>query len=71
MRRLTSKSVVKYPGLTGGLPLILFVWSVIEVGGMRGVAVKCIDIPQNTDSARQLTSLPLTLRHESVGIKQD
>ena len=44
------KSVVKYSGSTGRLPLILRIWSIIEVSGMRGVAVKCIDIPQNTDS---------------------
>jgi hypothetical protein len=30
--------------------LILDIWSVSEVGGMWSVAVKCIDIPQNTDS---------------------
>ena len=36
------------------LPLILLVLSVLEVGGMDGVAVKCIDIIQNTDSVGSL-----------------
>jgi hypothetical protein len=31
------------------LPLILSVLSTSEVGGMCGVAVKCLDITQNTD----------------------
>ena len=43
------KSVVKGPGSTGELPLILVVLNADAVGGMCGVAVKCIDITQNTD----------------------
>jgi uncharacterized integral membrane protein len=31
------------------LPLILAILSMYEVGGMCGVAVKCLDITQNTD----------------------
>ena len=43
------KSVVKVCGSTVKLPLILVFLSTVEVGGMWCVAVKCIDIPQNTD----------------------
>ena len=49
MRRLANKSVVKSGGLTVKLPLILLVLSKVEVVGMRSVAVKCIEITQNTD----------------------
>ncbi len=50
MRRRSSKSVVKYFSLTGEVQLILEDLSTDEVGGMDGVAVKCLDIVQNTDS---------------------
>ena len=40
---------MKYPGLTRGLPLKLLTWDTHAAGGMCGVAVKCIDITQNTD----------------------
>ena len=43
------KSVVKVCGSTVKLQLILSVLSTVEVGGIRGVAVKCLDITQNTD----------------------
>ncbi len=36
-------------GLNPGEPLKLVVLSGREVGGMRGVAVKCVDIAQNSD----------------------
>ena len=49
MRRWSFKSAVKVCGLTIKLPLILGDLSVFEVGGMRSVAVKCIDITQNSD----------------------
>ena len=49
MRRLFDKSVVKVCRLTVGLPLILLDLNMDEVGGMCSVAVKCIDITQNTD----------------------
>ena len=49
MRRLRVKSAVKYRGSTPGLPMILACWDTDEAGGMCGVAVKCIDIAQNTD----------------------
>jgi hypothetical protein len=42
--------VVKSYSLTVELPLILLILSVDEVGGMCHVAVKCIDMTQNTDS---------------------
>ncbi len=49
------KSVVKACGLTVGLPLILSILSAVEVGGIHGVAVKCIDTMRNTD--REASSL--------------
>ncbi len=39
----------KSRGLNPGEPLKLCGWGRREVGGMRGVAVKCIDIAQNSD----------------------
>ncbi len=39
----------KSPGFTPDEPLKLVVLSWREVCGMRGVAVKCIDIAKNTD----------------------
>ncbi len=47
MREL--KSVGKFVGSTGKLQLILGVLSAAEVGGIRGVAVKCLDITKNSD----------------------
>ena len=38
------KSVVKAGSLTVELPLILVLLSVVEVGGISHVAVKCIDM---------------------------
>ena len=35
-------------GLTHELPLKLPNWSEVEVGGIPGVAVKCVDIGRNT-----------------------
>ena len=49
MRRWAIKSVVKVCRSTIKLPLKLVVLSMDEVGGMRGVAVKCIEITQNSD----------------------
>ncbi len=49
------KSAVKVCGSTVKLPLKLADLSV-EVGGMRGVAVKCIDITQNSDCEGSLLS---------------
>ncbi len=54
MRRRSSKSVVEYFSLTGEVQLILEDLSTDEVGGMDGVAVKCLDIVQNTDSEGSL-----------------
>ncbi len=39
----------KSQGLNPGEPLKLAGWSWREVRGMRGVAVKCLDIAQNPD----------------------
>ena len=50
MRRRFIKSAVKYDSLTVEVPLILENLSTDEVCGMDGVAVKCLDIVQNTDS---------------------
>ncbi len=41
--------MVKVRSLTVELPLILKDLSTDEVGGMSHVAVKCVDITQNTD----------------------
>ena len=43
------KSVVKVCGSTVKLQLILDILRVVAVGGMYGVAVKCLEIIQNTD----------------------
>ena len=64
------KSVVKVCGSTVKLQLILDILSAVEAGGIRGVAVKCLDITKNSDCEGSL-ELQLTLRLESVGIKQD
>ncbi len=41
--------MVKYSRLTVEVPLILQGLKQVEAAGMDGVAVKCIDIIQNTD----------------------
>ena len=46
--------MLKYPGLTGRVALILMDLSRVEVGGIDGVAVKCLDIVKNTDSEGSL-----------------
>ncbi len=48
-RRRVVKSVVKVCGSTVKLQLILASLSTVEVGGIRGVAVKCLDITKNSD----------------------
>ncbi len=40
---------MKAPGSTWEWHLILANWSVIEDGGIPGVAVKCVDIGRNTN----------------------
>ena len=50
MRRREIKSAVKFSGSTGDVPLILVSLSTDEVGGIYGVAVKCIDTVKNSDS---------------------
>jgi hypothetical protein len=54
VRRRLNKSVVKDCGSTIELPLILLSLSIVEVGGIDGVAVKCIDIVKNTDCVGSL-----------------
>ncbi len=54
MRRRSYKSVVKYGSLTVEAQLILQDLSTDEVGGIDGVAVKCLDIVKNTDSEGSL-----------------
>ena len=46
--------MVKYLSLTERVPLILRGLSTDEVGGIDGVAVKCLDIVKNTDSEDSL-----------------
>jgi hypothetical protein len=46
--------VVKYVSLTERVPLILQNLSTDEVGGIDGVAVKCLDIVKNTYSEGSL-----------------
>ena len=48
MRRRSSKSEVKSTGLTCELLLKLLILSEVEVGGIPGVAVKCVEIGRNT-----------------------
>ncbi len=48
MRRREIKLVGKCLGLTEELQLKLIVLSVGEESGIRGVAVKCVDIRRNT-----------------------
>ena len=50
------KSVVKVCGSTVKLQLILVALSAVEAGGIRGVAVKCLDITKNSDCEGSLLS---------------
>jgi hypothetical protein len=51
-----TKSVVKACSLTTEVPLKLVVLSTVEVVGMHHVAVKCLDMIQNTNcEGRQLS----------------
>ena len=71
MRRRTVKSAVKYHGSTVGLPLILADLSTIGAGGMCHVAVKCIDMTQNTDregSWRNDTDAEARKRGDQTGL---
>ena len=45
---------MKYMGLTHELLLKLLVLSEVEVGGIPGVAVKCVDIGRNTSGEGDL-----------------
>ena len=46
--------MVKDCSSTVEMPLILIILSTVEVGGIYGVAVKCIDTIKNTDSEGSL-----------------
>ncbi len=46
---MVVKSVEKVCGSTIKLQLILAALRTVEVGGIRGVAVKCLDITKNSD----------------------
>ncbi len=48
MRRRLGKSAVKSMGVTHKLLLKLWSLSEVEVGGIPGVAVKCVEIGRNT-----------------------
>ncbi len=48
-RRGVVNAVVKVCGSTVKLQLRLVALSTVEVGGIRGVAVKCLDITKNSD----------------------
>ena len=48
MRRRIGKSVVKSMGLTHDVLLKLLILSEVEVSGIPGVAVKCVEIGRNT-----------------------
>ena len=71
MRRREIKSGVKDGCSTIAVPSILVFLGEVEVGGIQGVAVKCIDTLKNSDCEGSLLDFSPTLRHESVGIKQD
>ena len=49
--------MVKNRGSTSAVPLILVVLSAVKAGGMQSVAVKCVDILQNSDSEGSLLRL--------------
>ena len=49
MRRRIGKSEVKSMGLTHELLLKLLILSEVEVGGIPGVAVKCVEMWRNTE----------------------
>ncbi len=48
---------MKYTGSTRGLHLKLFCLSEVEVGGIPGVAVKCVEIGRNTSGEGGLLGL--------------
>ena len=48
--------MVKAGSSTVELPLILMILNMVEVGGIGHVAVKCLDMIQNTDSVGSLLS---------------
>ena len=68
--------LVKSRGSTPDRPCGLSGSSVVEAGGIPGVAVECVEIRKNTGGEGGLLGsdrkvLKLTLRRDSVGSKQD
>ncbi len=55
---------------TSALQRELVSLSTHKVGGIRGVAVKCLDITKNSDCEGS-SGAQLTLKLESAGIEQD
>ena len=71
MRRRFRKFGVKSPGLTGRVRRKLRGWSVGEVSGIPGVAVKCVDIGRNTsgvDGFWTTTDAEARKRGEQTGL---
>ena len=67
---------MKARGLTPSLPCELGGLSLVEVDGIPGVAVECVEIRKNTGGEGGLLgssrkAFKLTLRRDSVGSKQD
>ena len=63
--------MVKARGSTPGRPCELAGSSVVEAGGIPGVAVECVEIRKNTGGEGGPLGYLLTLRRDSVGSKQD
>ena len=57
MRRRFGKSEVKSMGLTHDVLLKLLILSEVEVSGIPGVAVKCVEIGRNTSGEGGLLGL--------------
>ena len=62
---------MKCTGSTGELRRELAFLSEYDVSGIRGVAVKCLDITKNPDCEGSAPWTLLTLRLEGAGIEQD
>ena len=54
---------MKVCGSTVKLQLKLAVLSTVEVGGIRGVAVKCLDITKNSDCEGSSLDCPVSYTH--------
>ena len=65
------KRDVKCSRSTAELRRELVILSEFDVGGIRGVAVKCLDITKNPDCEGSAPWTLLTLKLEGAGIEQD